>query len=87
DLDSIKDNTIHVLKERLSVTQTKDYLYEVNLNIDMKKKKMGEYQNKGFDDLETSIKKDEEELSILNQELNALNIDLNHKNAVLSALD
>lgn len=87
DLDSIKDNTIHVLKERLSVTQTKDYLYEVNLNIDMKKKKMGEYQNKGFDDLETSIKKDEEELSILNQELDALNIDLNHKNVVLSALD
>jgi DNA repair exonuclease SbcCD ATPase subunit len=87
DLDSIKDNAIHVLKERLSVLCAKDYLYEINLNIDMKKKTLGEYQSKGFDDLENSIKKDEEELLALGQVLDTLNIDLNHKNVVISALE
>lgn len=87
DLDSIKNTKIHVLNERLATLKDKDYLYEVNFEINNLNKDIIDLNSRGYDDLEKSISTDQQELITLESDYNASMNDLKYEQYIINVLD
>jgi DNA repair exonuclease SbcCD ATPase subunit len=87
DLDSIKNTKIHVLTERLNTLRAKDYLYEVNFEINSLNQAITNLNSRGYDDLEKSISTDQQELISLESDYNASVNELKYEQYIINSLD
>ena len=67
------------MNERLNTIKDKDYLYEINFEINNLNQSINDLNSRGYDDLEKSISTDQQELIALESDYNASMNDLKYE--------